>query len=126
MITAYQQALARTLREARPRAKAGDLFTSSARDAFRRVSRAVFQGVRSADARAYMQPDSPNPGMRLVVNAAYSDAEPITVMPPELLAAFPALPTEVAYRVVGRTLLVVDVKARMVVDVARLILPPVS
>ena len=39
MITAYQQALARKLREARPRARAGDLFTSSARDAFRHACR---------------------------------------------------------------------------------------
>jgi hypothetical protein len=41
-----------------------------------------------------------------------------------LLAAYPALPVEVAYRIVGRTLVVVDVKSRLVVDLARLVLPP--
>ncbi len=39
MIAAHQQALARKLREARPHAKAGDLFTHDACEAFRRASR---------------------------------------------------------------------------------------
>jgi len=48
------------------------------------------------------------------------------VVSPALLAAFPPLPVEVAYRVVGRTLIVIDVKSRLIVDVARLVLPPAS
>ena len=73
-----------------------------------------------------MKPGEANPRMRLDVNGVYPDAEPITALPPELLAAFPLLPAEVAYRVVGRTLILVDVKAQLIVDVARLILPPPS
>ena len=64
--------------------------------------------------------------MRVAVNEVYPDAEPITALPPELLAAFPPLPAEVAYRVVGRTLILVDVKSRLIVDAARLILPASS
>ncbi len=126
MITAHQQALARKIREARPHAKAGDIFTSAAREAFRHASRAALEGPNSANSRAYMQPDAPNPGMRLTVNGIYPDTEPITALSPVLLAAFPPLPVEVAYRIVGRTLLLIDVKSRMVVDVARRILPPAS
>ena len=126
IITAYEQALARKIREARPHAKAGDIFTPAAREAFRHASRAALEGPHSASSRAYMQPHAPNPSMRLVVNGIYPDTEPITALPPELLAAFPPLPAEVAYRVVGRTLIVVDVKSRLVVDIARLILPPAS
>ena len=73
-----------------------------------------------------MQPDAPNPRMRLEVNGIYPDTEPITALSPELLATFPPLPVEVAYRVVGRTLIVIDVESRLIVDVARLILPPAS
>jgi hypothetical protein len=73
-----------------------------------------------------MQTDAPNPSMHLEVNDVYPDTEPITALSPELLAAFPPLPVEVAYRVVGRTLIVVDVKSRLIVDFARLILPPAS
>jgi hypothetical protein len=126
MIAAHQQALARKLRDARPHAEAGDLFTHAACEAFRHASHAALAGPHSAKSRAYMQPGAPNPRMRLVVNGLYPDTEPITAPSPELLAAFPPLPAEVAYRVVGRTLVVVDVKSRLVVDLAHLILPPLS
>jgi len=126
MITAHQQALARKIREARPHAKLGNLFTPAAREAFRHASRAALEGPRSANSRAYMKPGAADSTMRLVVNGIYPDTEPITALSPALLAAFPPLPVEVAYRVVGRTLIVIDVKSRLVVDVARLILPPAS
>jgi hypothetical protein len=126
MITAHQEALARKIQEARPKAKAGDIFTPAAREAFRHASQAALGGPHSASSRAYMQPGAPNPRMRLVVNGIYPDSEPVTVMPPELLAAYPPLPAEVAYRVVGRTLVLLDVKSRLLVDVARLVLPPPS
>jgi len=126
MIAAHQQALARKLREARPHAKAGDLFTHAASEAFRRASRAALTGTHSAGSRAYMQPGEATPGIRLDVNGVYPDTEPITALSPELLASFPVLPAEVAYRVVGRTLIVMDVKSRLIVDIARLVLPPTS
>jgi hypothetical protein len=124
LITAHQQVLARKIREARPRAKAGDLFTPAASEAFRRASRIELAGPRAAGSRAYMKSGAADPLMRLSVNGIYPDDEPITAFSPELLAAFPPLPVEVAYRVVGRALIVVDVKSRLIVDLARLILPP--
>jgi len=123
LIAAHQQALARTIQEARPDARAGDIFTPAACEAFRRASVAALGGAQSAKSRAYMQSDAPDPDMRLAVNGIYPDTEPTTAFPPRLLAAFPALPVEVAYRVVGRTLMVIDVKSRLIVDVAFLILP---
>jgi hypothetical protein len=126
MITAHQQALARKIREARPHAQAGDLFTTAAGKAFRHAARAVLEGPHSATSRAYMQPGAPDPGMSLTVNAVYPDAAPHTALPPDLLVAFPALPDEVAYAIVGRTLILIDVKSRLIVDVARLVLPPAS
>jgi hypothetical protein len=126
MITAHQEALARKIREARPHAKSGDIFTPAACEAFRHASRAALEGPQLANARAHEQPDEPNPGMRLAVNGIYPDTEPITALAPALLAAFPPLPVEVAYRVVGRTLILIDVKSRLIVDVAHQILPPAS
>jgi hypothetical protein len=124
MITAHQQALARKIREARPHAKAGDLFTSAAHSAFRHATRAVLQAPHSASSRAYMQPGAPSPDMRLIVNEVYPDTAPYTALSPALLTAFPALPAEVVYAIVGRTLILIDVKSRLIVDVARLVLPP--
>jgi hypothetical protein len=111
MITAHQQALARKIREARPHAKAGDVFTSAADEAFRHAAHAVLEGPHTATSRAYMQPGAPSPDMRVTVS-------------PELLAAFPPLPAEVAYGIVGRTLILIDVQSRLIVDVARLVVPP--
>jgi hypothetical protein len=124
MITAHQQALARKIQEARPHAKAGDLFTPAAGEAFRHATHAALDGPHSASSRAYMQPGAPNPDMRLTVNEIYPDTEPYTAVSPELLAAFPPLPAEVAYAIVGRALIVIDVKSRLIVDIARLVLPP--
>jgi hypothetical protein len=126
MITAHQQALARKIREARPHAKAGDIFTPAACEAFRHVSLVALGGPRSAKSLASTQPGAPDPSMRLAVNAIYPDTEPTTTFPPQLLAVYPRLPAEVAYRIVGRTLIVVDVKSRLIVDIARHILPPPS
>jgi hypothetical protein len=126
MIAAHQQALARKIREARPQAKAGDIFTRAACEAFRHASQAALAGPHSAISRAYMQPGAPDANMPLAVNGIYPATQPITALPPVLLAAFPMLPVEVAYRVVGRTLILIDVKSSLIVDVARLILPPPS
>jgi hypothetical protein len=123
MITAHQEALARKIREARPHAKPGDIFTPASCEAFRHASRAALGGH---NAHADMPPEAPDPGLRLAVNGIYPDTQPIAAPSPPLLAAFPPLPVEVAYRVVGRTLILVDVKARLVVDIARLVLPPPS
>ena len=124
MIAAYQQALARKIREARPHAKPGDIFTPEASEAFRHTSRTALQGPRSTDSRAYMERGAPTPTMHVEVNGIYPDTEPIMALPPALLAAFPPLPVEVAYRIVGRTLIVTDVESRLIVDVARRVLPP--
>jgi hypothetical protein len=126
MITAHQAALARKIREARPRAKSGDIFTSAACKAFRRASRGALEGRGSATSRAYMGPGEANPNMSLRVNGIYPDAEPITALSPALLAAFPPLPAQVAYRIVGRTLILVDVESRLIIDFARRILPEAS
>ncbi len=126
MITAHQEALARKIREARPHAKAGDIFTPAACEAFRHASLAALGGAHSAESRAYMQRGEANRGMRLTVNGVYPDAEPTTALSPALLAALPTLPVEVAYRIVGRTLILMDVKSRLIVDVAQLVLPSPS
>ena len=124
MIAAHQLALARKIREARPHAKVGDLFTPGASDAFRHASHTALDGPPGANSRDYMQPGAADVSMRLSVNGTYPDIGSITPLPPALLAAFPPLPVDVAYRVVGRTLILVDLKSRLVVDFSRLILSP--
>ena len=81
MITAHQEALARTIREARPQARPGDVFTAAAlRGASPRQPHRARRAPHSAASRAYMQAGAPDPAMRLAVNAVYPDTEPITAI----------------------------------------------
>ena len=116
MITAHQQALARKIREARPSARRGDIFTDDAREAFRHAVRGEFQGPHATNARATIQQGDPVKAVRLRVNQPYPDGLPYTTVPPTLLLKLPKLPAEVVYRIVDRDLVLLDVKANLVVD----------
>jgi len=126
VIATRQQLLASKIKQARSDAKVGDIFSSDVKDAFRRVSAAAIGGPQSAGSRAYMESDAADPAMLLVVNGTYPDAAPVTSFSPVLLAVFPVLPEGLAYRAVGRALILVDVKSHLIVDIARLVLPPPS
>jgi len=123
MIAAHQQALARLIREARPNAKAGDIFTPSACEAFRHAIRSAFEGPHADNVRATMQQGDPLTALRLEVNGIYPDTVPHTTVPPTLLANLPPLPEELAYRVVDRDLILIDRRSHMVVDLVHAILP---
>jgi hypothetical protein len=116
MIAAHQQALARKIREARPHAKPGDIFTRAAREAFRHLIRSVFQDPQTATARATIRQRETVKGVRLQVNGIYPDAIAETTFPSALLQRVPTLPDELAYRIVGRDLVLVDRRANLVVD----------
>jgi hypothetical protein len=102
MITAHQQALARKIREARPHARSGNIFTPAAREAFRHAIRSAFQEAHTSTA---------------------PDAVAETAFPPTLLQKLPTLPEELAYRIVGRDLVLVDSKANLVLDLLHEALP---
>jgi hypothetical protein len=123
MITAHQQALGRTIREARPNAKVGDIFTHLACEAFRHLIQKGFEGSPDDDARAPMGRTEPLKVMHLQVNGIYPDAVPYTAVPPTWLAKFPKLPDDVAYRIVLRDIVLIDVKSSMVVDLAHELIP---
>jgi hypothetical protein len=123
MIAAHQQALARKIREARPHARPGDIFTRSTREAFRHVIRGVFQDPQNATARAAIRQRKTAKEVRLQVNGIYPDAVAETTFPSTLLQKLPTLPEELAYRIVGRDLVLVDSKANLVVDLFHEALP---
>jgi hypothetical protein len=123
MITAHQQALARKIREARPRARRGDIFSDEAREAFRRAVRDEFRGRHGEGARATIRQGEPLKAVQLQVNEPYPDALPNTTVPPSLLLRFPKLPEQLAYRIVARDLILLDVDANLVIDKIPEILP---
>jgi hypothetical protein len=50
------------------------------------------------------------------VNAAYPPNIPIQTTPPTLLKRLPALPMELAYRILGRSIVLLDEKTNLIVD----------
>ncbi len=122
MIAAHQQALARKIREARPHARPGDIFTRATCEAFRHVIRSVFRDPQTA-ARATIRQRDTVKEVRLQVNGIYPDTLAETTFPSALLPKLPTLPDELAYRIVGRDLVLVDSKANLVVDLFHEALP---
>ncbi len=118
-----QQALAKKIAEAREKAERGDIFTREARKEFRRILRQEFQGPEARRARKTIRQGEPLPVMHLRVNQVYPEKVPLTTVPPTLLLKLPALPKEVAFRIVGRDLVLHDVKANLIVDFIHEALP---
>jgi hypothetical protein len=123
MIAAHQQALARKIREGRPNAKTGDIFTRDVREAFRHLIRSVFQDPKTAVVNSTVQQRKTAQAVSLRVNGVYPDAVAETTFPSALLQKLPQLPNELAYRIMGRDLVLVDSKANLVVDLFHEALP---
>jgi hypothetical protein len=125
MIAAHQQALARKIREARPHARTGDIFTRATREAFRHVIHGVFQDPQTATATAHatIRQRKTVKEVRLQVNGIYPDAVAETTFPSTLLQKLPTLPDDLAYRIMSRDLVLVDSKANLVVDLFHEALP---
>lgn len=123
MITAHQQALARKIRQERLHSERHDIFTKLSREAFRHAIRSTFQGPQATHARATLQQGDPVKEVHLKVNQVYPDGVPHTTVPPTLLQKLPKLPDELEYRIVGHDLILLDVRANLVVDLLKEILP---
>ena len=120
-VTAYAKQLADNIRERRKGAKQGDVFTPKLVRAFRRIfarelarsghDRKVVltEGNPTGDEERFTPP-------KVVVNGQYIPAAPLSTVPPTLLLALPTLPDEVEYRFVGRSLILRDTVANLIID----------
>ncbi len=115
-IADHQQTLAQKIRDARRHARRGDVFSEEARKAFRRTVREEFVGPHGHRTRTTIRQGEPLKTIPLHVNEPYPDGVPYTTLPPTLLLKFPKLPDQVAYRIVGRDLILLDVEASLVID----------
>lgn len=123
LVAAHQQALARKIREARPQAGPGDIFTPKAREAFQHAIQGEFHSSRALNIHATLKQGPLVKGVHVRVNTVYPDGLAHTTVPPTLLLRFPKLPAELAYGIVGPDLILLDVKADLVVDVAAGLIP---
>ena len=122
-IVEHQHALARKIADARRDARQGDIFTHEVTERFRKIIRKAFQGPEGRLARKTIQQDTPFKVIALRVNDVYPENIPLTTTPPTLMLKLPELPPELAYRFVGRDLVLKDIKAQLVVDLIPNALP---
>ena len=64
-------------------------------------------------------------GLKVDVNGIYPTTIPLATFPPALLRKLPDLPPELEYRIVGRSLILRDVKANLIVDILRDVVPTI-
>ncbi|MBV9072768.1 MAG: hypothetical protein JOZ10_03970 [Acidobacteria bacterium] len=116
-IAAYQHQLAAKIRDLRPNAAPGDIFTPEIATLFHHLVRQAMNSPDGEKIRKSYTRAEPVHGIRLDVNQAYPDGIPLQSMPPSLLLNLPQLPKELEYRFVGRELVLRDIAANLIVDV---------
>jgi hypothetical protein len=117
------EGLRTALRDARPLAKPGGIFTPEVADVFRvRIASAIRDGEYNLDVVAWPAGEGEDAGAWIPeVNQPIPWGVSAVRWPS--LAMLPSLPTELAYRFIGRDLVLVDLHANLVVDVLELALP---
>jgi hypothetical protein len=120
-VTAYAKGLADNIRERRKGSKQGDVFTPKLARGFKRIfARELAQA--GDDRRIVLTEGNPTGDEerlqppKVVVNGQYIPAAPLSTVPPTLLLALPTLPEEVEYRFVGRSLILRDAVANLIID----------
>ena len=120
-IAKQADALAAAIRDARPRAREGDIFTLAAADVFRaRIAAMVAR--HGLDSAVAPRNDDEGAEFELSVLAAPPWRNDMATWAP-IVRTLPELPTELEYRFVGRHLVLVDTDANIVVDILRDALP---
>jgi hypothetical protein len=123
-IAEHKRHLFHKVREARPHARQGAVFTPQVSDLFRRLIAAELRGPDAAQVRASLRRAAPVPPQPLRPNASYPEGLPLQSTPPSLLLDLPRLPQGLEYRIVGRDLVLLDVDAGLIVDYLPRALPP--
>lgn len=121
-IDTKQRELGRLIKEARIKAKPGDVFTPTMQAYVRRQLEKVFSGPEGAARLASVMDENPV-GTKIGVNDRYPDSIPLSTMPPEVLQVLPKMPEELEYRFVGDNLVILDPHAHLIVDYVPAALP---
>lgn len=120
-ISGREKALAETIMTLRAGAQEGVVFAPDVQQHFRAILTEDFAKRSLADRRALVH-ELPK-GAKVSVNTIYPTTIPLITFPAALLQKLPDLPPELEYRIVGRHLILRDVKANLIVDVLRDAIP---
>jgi len=103
--------LAARIRAARSGARRGSIFSQPIRSAFRRA----LHGEIGPGPCESIRDDNPGE-FEYRINGTYPKFQPVSTVPPSMLAALPELPADVYYRFLGRDLVLHDTRANVILD----------
>ena len=112
-IASREIGLGEAIRAGRAGARPGDILTHDTADVFRRIVKADFRR-RPRHGQKVMRDEIPH--FHPKVNQTYPSEWPLATFPATLLAALPALPDSLEYRLLSEALILRDVKANIIVD----------
>jgi hypothetical protein len=118
-----EAALGAMIKGLRTGVKEGAVFGTDFRAVLEREVRKDFRSRPAADRKALIH-ELPAK-MTITVNTTYPTDLPLATFPAKLLQKLPDLPPELEYRIVGHHIVLRDVTANIVVDVARNIVPTI-
>jgi hypothetical protein len=120
LIAKHEQQIADAIRALRPNAPVGDIFTPAVRQMIVMTVKQKVEGKPGESAKATIlgegNPKAEAVGVNLTVNGTYPTTAPLSTVPPSVLIALPTLPKELEYRFVGRSLILRDSAANLIVD----------
>jgi len=130
-IEAHQKALTQAIMSYRKGAKRGDIFRPDVEAAIRRTLHREFASAQGPTLLKEIKQGNPKvegnpiprdpsqevkPAVTIAVNALYPDSAAFSSVPPSLLLKVPLLPEQVRYRFIGRTLILRDTEANVILD----------
>ncbi|HEX8027704.1 MAG TPA: hypothetical protein VF491_04540 [Vicinamibacterales bacterium] len=116
-ISDREKALGQMIMTLRAGAQPGEIFAAEYQPFFIKIVQDDFK-TRSARDRKAIIVELPK-NMKVDINTVYPTTIPLATFPPVLLRKLPDLPPELEYRLVGRSLILRDVKANLIVDILR-------
>jgi hypothetical protein len=128
-VAAHQKLLAEGIRKSGPRPAQGHIFVPDIQPFFKRLLASELKGPGTAETRKKVGEGNPESAkglpkdrdvkgedVSLVPYTSYPPDAPVSTVPPPVLLRMPQLPKELEYRFVGRSLVLRDTMADLIVD----------
>ena len=128
---AAQKALAGAIIARRSKARQGDLFVAEIQPRFRQLLAEQLKGPDSQAARKAVAEGNPvheedSPKVSVVVNSPYPRGATRSTVPASILLTLPRLPDCLNYLFIGRSLILIDAVAHVIVDILPTVTPELA
>jgi hypothetical protein len=121
-VVEHQRAFAKLMQKERASAKSGDIMTKPMRNVVRRLLANVFRGPEGRQIKHSIL-DEFTGNVPLQINSHYPENTPFSTVPPQILQGLPKLPDVLAYRFIGKRMILLDPHGRLIVDIVDRVFP---